>query len=159
MAYPHCEPLGDELQRQAGGDTAPRWAYIFNHCDGCYHPTKMLLDTGSTANFISRALMKRLGLKPVSCIPRDFTTIDGHQFRCSQNATVCWQGSEEGVLFEADFYLLPSTSDLAEPLVGRPFINQFRHCLFDQDPARIAYTAQKAITVSFTALVSSRDCA
>ena len=137
-----------EFQRQDGGDTAPRWVYIFNHCDGCYHPMRILLDTGSAANFISRALVRELGLESLSCTPREFTAIDGHRFRCNRIATVCWQGTEEGVLFEAGFYLLPSRSDLTEPLVGRPFITQFRHCLFDQDPARIAYTAQKPATVS-----------
>jgi len=155
MAYLLRGPPEGELQRQ-DGDTAPRWVYIFNHCDGCYHPMRILLDTGSAANFIPRALVKELGLEPLSCTPREFTAIDGHQFRCKQNATVCWQGTEERVLYEADFYLLPSTSNLAEPLVGRLFINQFRHCLFDQDPARIAYTAQKPITVSSATSSSQR---
>lgn len=69
-------------------------------------PVTMLVDTGSTHNFISQLLVKKLGIQTSTCTAMKVTLADGSQSQCTKLVSgLKWQAGN--TLFQSDFLVLP----------------------------------------------------
>lgn len=65
-------------------------------------PVTMLVDTGSTHNFVSQSLIKKLGIQTSSCTPMKVNLADGSQAQCTRLVSgLAWKTGN--TTFQADF--------------------------------------------------------
>lgn len=118
----------------------PRWVYVYNHCDQHLGAVKLMLDSGSAANFVSNWFVERYGLAVEQCQSSVFKVIDGHSFFCQRQALVCWTVDSREEVVSTMFHVLPNGVDLEGPLVGEPFLQEFYGRLLDRDPSQVNAT-------------------
>jgi len=143
-----------EKQFIGGG---PRWLYVYNRRDQHLHAVKLVLDSGSAANFVASAFVEEYGLSVETCQSAVFKVIDGHTFVCQQQALICWTVDSGEDVVSTIFHVLPSGADTEGPLVGERFLQEFYGGLLSRDPSQVNATfITQPRTVSDVA--SSRNC-
>jgi hypothetical protein len=108
--------------------------YIYSRHDQRLHSVKLLLDSGTSRNFVTAAVVDRYGLETEPCHSTVFKVIDGHTFSCEWQARVHWAVDSNENTRSARFYVLPMNADIEGPLVGEGFLEEFHEILLRQDP-------------------------
>lgn len=109
------------------------------------------IDTGSLppdANFVTRELVEELGLETQRTAPFPFSQVCG-QFDCTEMVRLEWShGPGEQPVFTKCF-VLPSSSNVTMPMLGKHFIDTSGKYLWDEEPTNlIAYTTQGKMKVT-----------
>lgn len=118
----------------------PRWVYVLNHYDKHLCAVKLMLDSGSAANFVSSWFVNQYGLAVEQCQTSTFRVIDGHAFYCQRQAVICWTVDTREEVVSTTFNVLPDGVDLEGPLVGEQFLQEFYGRLLDRDPSQVNAT-------------------
>lgn len=97
----------------------------------------MLLDSGSTHNFISQSLVKACGLKTEPCKPMVVTIANGEKIKCDkQIMNFTWNMSNEN--FNSRMYVIPLGG--YDAVLGVQWMKEVSPMLFDFHKGEVTFT-------------------
>ncbi|XP_015158625.1 uncharacterized protein [Solanum tuberosum] len=107
-----------------------------------YHekrPLQILIDTGSTHNFIDEEMARQLGCKASTIMEQSISVADGRKV---QTASICrnLQWLLQGTIFSSDFLLLPLGN--IDVVLGVQWLNTLGRILFDFSKRTIEFMHQ-----------------
>lgn len=119
-------------------------------------PVTMLVDTGSTHNFISQALVKKLGIPTSTCTTMKVTLADGSQSQCTKIVpSLKWLAGN--IIFQSEFLVLPLGG--YDSILGIQWLQQVSPVCFDFSAQEMSVNWQnkKVILPQSTKLADSSN--
>ncbi|KAK1827632.1 hypothetical protein QBC39DRAFT_361319, partial [Podospora conica] len=127
----------------------PRWMFIYSFRDERMHAGKVILNTSSQFNFLTKDMLDKYGygLNMMPCPVTVFRVLDGQRFQCEWHTKLYWTCKKTHQTQATWFYVLPDHAKIEAPLVGEYFLGDEEGKLLKQDPGVVSFPPDDHWTV------------